>query len=133
PFPSPYNLRRPSYSFTKTDEGYFTFIKYRPSGGTFMPALPLFLLLIIFLKSVRENFPEPTSSSVPTMLLTIPLRNRLATMVKTIKSPFSFHFADLIVQTKWLTSVFTLLKHWKSWVPVSNAAAWFMVLRSAFL
>ena len=89
-------------------------VKYKPCAGTEKPALSLFLLSMIAVKSASVILYKPMFTKVPTMERTIFRKKRLAEMVK-IKLSFScFQCASKIVQSKVFTSVLNYEKHLKS-------------------
>lgn len=74
------------------------FVKNNPFAGTDKPALLRFLLSMIFLKSVIEILSKPTSIRVPTIALTIFLKNRFAEIVNVNSLPFWIQNASKMVQ-----------------------------------
>src|ERR1700721_2464778 len=95
-------------------EGYSTEVRYSPQAATDEPACIRFLPSIILQKSRCEYLPLPTFSIVPTMALTMFLRNLSAVMVKDNLSPCISQFADFIVQKSVLLLEFDFLKLEKS-------------------
>src|SRR5690606_36269660 len=88
------------FAGTNTDLGYVTRTRNSPCGGAFAPALRRSFALIISAKPDTDSLPLPTSRSVPTSALTIPLRKRFAVILNVRLLPLSFQFADLTSQIK---------------------------------
>src|SRR5687768_17469249 len=88
--------------------GYATFIRNNPCGGTAKSAFTQFLLSIASLKPCTDNFSLPTRNIVPTIPRTIPRKNLLAVTLYTIRSSFTVHADDIILQLYVFTCVFRL-------------------------
>jgi len=108
-------------------EGYSMSARNNPLAGADWPALPLSFASVISPNSRRLIFPEPVRIIVPTMALTMFLRNLSALIVKTSVLSVCSQIASDTLHKLVLLSEWSLLKLVKSVLLIRISQARFII------